>query len=195
MPRSIVSVSTVRSFVEELRDYGIRSILIAMDSGFYSSKNIKQLKDHSIIGAISSNLKIHRDLISRSHDIENSRNYIQYGSDTVFHMDYSINGLRYIVYYSAKARAEKIRTFYSRLSDIEIDLKDLKEKKFDNEDDMIRTVTTTASDMARYIEIEYPGNTFEYKLKHSAIKEKTDRMGYFVLFTNTMMNASDILKI
>ena len=48
---SIVSVSTVKNFVSELMDFGIASIMIVMDRGFYSKKNIQDLKRYSLIGA------------------------------------------------------------------------------------------------------------------------------------------------
>ena len=36
--------------------------------------------------------------------------------------------------------------------------------------------------------------TFSYELKHNAIQLKTDTLGYSILFTNTSINAQDILK-
>jgi len=70
MPGNIVSVSTVRSFAMELRDLGIRTIMIVMDRGFYSTQNIMDLSDYSLIGAIPASLNIFRDLLTRSRGIE-----------------------------------------------------------------------------------------------------------------------------
>ena len=44
LPGSIVSVSTIKNFVSELMDLGIETIMIVMDRGFYSKKNILGLK-------------------------------------------------------------------------------------------------------------------------------------------------------
>jgi len=82
MPGKIVSVSTVRSFAMELRDLGIRTIMIVMDRGFYSTQNIMDLSDYSLIGAIPASLNIFRDLLTRSRGIEHSVNDIQYREES-----------------------------------------------------------------------------------------------------------------
>ena len=60
---SIVSVSTVKNFVSELMDFDIASIMIVMDRGFYSKKNILDLKRYSLIGAITATLSLYRKLL------------------------------------------------------------------------------------------------------------------------------------
>ena len=191
---SIVSVSTVKNFVSDLMDFGIASIMIVMDRGFYSKKNILDLKRYSLIGAIPATLTLYRDLLSRSRGIENSRNYIPSGNDTIFHMEHSVEGTRYIVFFSTKLRADKIQAFYSNLSDMERDLHEMQDQEFNSEQDMIRSVTA-AGKMLKYIEIIPSGKAFTYRLKHNAIQARTNRMGFFVLFTNTRMSAQDILRI
>ena len=195
MSGNIVSVSTVNSFVMELRDLGISTIMIVMDRGFYSRQNILDLKKYSIIGAIPSTLKICADLLSRSKGIENSGNYIQYAEETVFHMEHSMGSIRYMVYFSVRSRAEKIQALYSQISDMERDLHELQDKEFDNRQDMIRTVMSAAGRMERYVEIKPSGKKFSYRLKHNAIQARTNRMGFFILFTITMLGAGDILRI
>ena len=49
--------------------------------------------------------------------------------------------------------------------------------------------------MLKYIEIIPTGKAVTYRLKHNAIQARTNRMGFFVLFTNTRMSAEDILRI
>ena len=49
--------------------------------------------------------------------------------------------------------------------------------------------------MLKYFEIKQSGKAFTYRLKHNAIPTRKNRMGYFVLFTNTKMSAGDILWI
>lgn len=77
MAGNIPSVSTISAFTKDLKDYGIMTVLIVMDRGFYSDENIRDLEDYSIIGAPPSSLSIHDGLIHGSGDIENSRNYMQ----------------------------------------------------------------------------------------------------------------------
>jgi transposase len=134
-------------------DFGIGSIMIAMDRGFYSKKNILDLRKYSLIGAIPATLNLYRDLLSKSRGIEISRNYIPSGNDTIFHMDHRIEGTMYIVFFSTKLRAEKIQAFYAGLSGMERDLHEMQDQEFDSEQDMIRSVTKAAGNMLKYIEI------------------------------------------
>ena len=176
-------------------DLGIETIMIVMDRGFYSKKNILDLKRYGLIGAIPATLTLYRDLLSKSKGIENSRNYIPSGNDTIFHMEHSIEGTRYIVFFSTKLRAEKVQAFYAGLSDMERDLHEMQDQEFNSEQDMIRSVMKAAGKMLKYIEIIPSGKAFTYRLKHNAIQARTNRMGFFVLFTNTRMSAEDILRI
>ena len=115
MPGNIVSVSTVSNFVMELKDFAMHSVTIVMDRGFYSESNVRELAKHSIIASVPGTLSMYIDLVKKSSEIENSRNYLQYGEETIFHKSFMINKMRYIVYYSAKRKAERIESFYSKL--------------------------------------------------------------------------------
>ena len=110
-------------------------------------------------------------------------------------MDHSVEGTRYIVFFSSRMRAEKIQAFYSGLSGMERDLHEMQEKEFDSPQDMIRSVMKAAGKMLKYIEIRSSGMPFMYRLKHNAVQARTNGMGYFVLFTDTRMSADDILRI
>ena len=59
----------------------------------------------------------------------------------------------------------------------------------------MRMVMSVFGKMGRYFEIQYSGSAFSYRLKHNAIQARTNRMGFFILFTNTMLGADDILRI
>ncbi|MEM0135105.1 MAG: hypothetical protein QXU18_07765 [Thermoplasmatales archaeon] len=104
---NMVSVSTVRNFAMELSDYLMSDVMVVMDRGFYSEKNVDELNDFSVIGAIPSTLSMCRDLLARSGRNENSRNYIQYGNETVFLTEHRIQPVKYIVYFSAKGREDR----------------------------------------------------------------------------------------
>ena len=108
MSGNIPSVSTISAFSKELVDYGIVTILIVMDRGFYSADNTKDLKDYSIVGALPSSLTIHDGLIHGSAGIENSRNYFQYGNEIVFHREERIRGTRYMIYFSPRLRSQRL---------------------------------------------------------------------------------------
>ncbi len=90
MPGNMVSISTVGNLVSELKDLGIHSVMIVMDRGFCTGSNMKELKDHNIIGSIPGMMSKYFKLIRRSSRIENSRNYTQYGNYTIFHKEFMI---------------------------------------------------------------------------------------------------------
>ena len=163
--------------------------------GFYSESNVKELWDHGIIASVPGTLSIYTDLLKKSSGIENSRNYMQYGEDTIFHRSFMMDNMRYIVYYSAMRKAESIESFYSRLSEAEKRLRGMMAVKFSSRNDMIRSVTESVRGMGRYITLKFTGSTFTYSLKHRAIQSHTSRMGFFILLTNTMISEADILQI
>ena len=195
MPGNIVSVSAIANLVIELKDFGIHSVMIVMDRGFYSESNMKKLVNHSIISSVPGTLSLYTDLVRRSSGIESSRNYMQYGEETIFHKSFMIDRMRYIVYYSAKRKAERIESFYSKLSEAENRLKGMMAVKFNSRSDMIRSVTESVKGMGRYISLKFSGSTFTYSLKHKAIQSHTSRMGFFILLTNTMIGEEEILQI
>ncbi|MGC8618880.1 MAG: hypothetical protein ACP5UZ_09175, partial [Thermoplasmata archaeon] len=125
---SIPSVATISTFTKELKDFGISSILIVIDRGFYSSENIKELKNYGVIGALPSTVSMHDELILENKDIENSRNYFQYDDETIFLKEKRMNGLRYVVYFSPRLRTRRIENFYYSLSEMEKNLDVLKGK-------------------------------------------------------------------
>jgi transposase len=195
MPGNIVSVSTVHNLAMELKDLGMHSVMIVMDRGFYSESNVKELADHSIIASVPGTLSVYADIVGRSSGIENPGNYMQYGEETIFHKSFTVNRMRYIVYYSAKRKAERIESFYSKLSEAENTLKGMMNVKFASRNDMIRSVTASINGIGRYISVRYSGSSFTYSLKRKTIQTHTSRMGFFVLLTNTMISEEDILKI
>ena len=194
---SIPSVSTIRGFTGDLKDFGIMSILIVIDRGFYSSDNMKDLRNYSVIGALPSTVGIYHELIMESGELENSRNYFQYHEETVFLKEKRIHGIRYIVFFSPRLRTRKLESFYHRLSEKEMILNDLMAKKFDSPDDMVRSVEAELKGFRNLIEITYDRKStrFSYVLKHNAIQRRTNRFGYTILITNTMIAAPDVLHI
>ena len=194
MSGNIPSMSTISAFSKELVDYGIFTILIVMDRGFYSADNMKDLKDYSIIGALPSSLTIHDDLIHGSAGIENSRNYLQYGNEIVFRREERIRGTGYMIYFSPRLRSQRLESFYAQLSEREATLSDLMGRRFRSQRDRIATVESALKGFRNLMDVQYSDNGFTHELKHKAVQRKTSRFGYTILFTNTQFPAGFILK-
>ena len=194
---SIPSVATISAFTKELKDFGISSILIVMDRGFYSSENLKEMKNYGVIGALPSTVAMHDELILESKDIENSRNYFQYGDETIFLKEKRVNGYRYVVFFSPRLRTRRLESFYYTLSEREKNLDVLKGKKFQSQSDMAKTVEEELKVFNNLVDVKYDFNeiAFSYQLKHKAIQRRTNRMGYTILFTNTRLMAEEVFRI
>lgn len=192
---NIPSVSTIHTFSGELKDYGILTTIVVIDRGFYSADNLEDLRDYSVIGALPSSLSVHDELIHRSGDIENSRNYIQYQGETIFSKEEKIRGTRYIVYFSPRLRSQRLESFYSQLAEKETFLNDMMRRGFHSKSDKIGTIESGLKGFRNLVDIRYSELTFTYSLKHNAIQRKTNAFGYIILFINTQFPASEILKI
>ncbi|MGC8618883.1 MAG: hypothetical protein ACP5UZ_09190, partial [Thermoplasmata archaeon] len=74
---------------------------------FYSSENVKELKNYGVIAALPSTVSMHDELILENRDIENSRNYFQYDDETIFLKEKRINGYKYIVFFSFRLTVDQ----------------------------------------------------------------------------------------
>lgn len=72
----------------------------------------------------------------------------------------------------------------------------LRENRFSSSAGVMRNVGEQINEFGNLIEGSYNRDalTYSYELKHRAIKRKTNKSGYSVLFTNTSINARDILN-
>ena len=194
---SIPSVATISTFTKELKDFGISSILIVMDRGFYSNENLKEMKNYGVIAALPSTVAMHDELILELKDIENSRNYFQYDDETIFLKEKRVNGYRYVVFFSPRLRTRRLESLYYTLSEREKNLDVLKGKRFQSQSDMAKTVEEELKGFLNLVNVKYDFNeiTFSYQLKHKAIQRKTNRFGYTVLITNTGIAANELLRI
>jgi transposase len=194
---NIVSVSTIKRFIGELKDYKMKKVIIIIDRGFYSKRNLDEFgSKYKVIGALSSNLNIYKEAVSCSTDIDNSRNYMKYHDEVLFFKEHEIDGKRIIVYHSPKRYTDEIHRFYRDLSELEEHLKKLEKEKFQSKHEMIEELKNTCNSYYQYFKYEIkPGWSFKYQLKHKAIQRRNNRMGKTVLFTTTSFDAKEILKL
>ena len=155
------------------------------------------LKDYSWIGAIPSSLNVHDDLIHASKDIDNSRNYMKYGNETIFYREKRIHGKRYLVYFSPRLRSRRIESFFAQLAEKETGLKELGKTGFKTQQDLIGSVESALKGFRRLIDVQYDMEklSFAYSLKHKAIQRRNNRLGFTVPTMNTLFPATAILQI
>jgi len=154
------------------------------------------MKGYSVIGALPSSLSINDELMHRSRDIENSRNYKEYQSETIFSREGRIRGKKFIICFSPRLRQQRLESFYSHLVEKETFLNDtMRRKVFRSQRDLIGNIESGLKGFRNLLDISYSGLTFTYPLKHNVIKRRTNTLGYIILFTNTQFPASEILRI
>jgi len=199
LPGNIVSVSTIRRFAHELKEYKLKNIVVIVDRGFYSEKNMEELEEYKVIGALSSNLRIHKKAIEKSTEIEHPRNYMRYNKEVFFVMEHKINGKRLIVLHSPLKHAKGLEECYAEIDEREQYLKEREKVFYDSEDDMLKELETVCKPHKECFRIDPKktknGWSFSYRLLHDVILEKSRRLGKTVLFTTTSMPAKDILRL
>lgn len=200
LPGKIVSVSTIHSFVKELKISGIEKVVLILDRGFYSKRNIKEITDagYHVIGALASHLKITKNALTKSVKIENSRNLLKYPDHVIFSKEFKEDDFRVIVYHDVEKKDRQIRSFYEGLAEVENRLGEISDKKFDTRTDLDEELEGICGNYRTYFGFKfkkiYGRWKFTYDLKHNSIQRTTNKYGKTVLFTTTDLSAADVLK-
>ncbi len=200
LPGKIVSVSTIHSFVKELKLSGINDVVLILDRGFYSQRNIKDITSagYDVIGGLASHLKITRNALTKSVKIENSRNLLKYPDHIIFSKEFKEDDFRVIVYHDVERKDRQIRSFYEGLSEVENRLEELSKKKFKIRSDLEEELEGVSGNFRSYLGFKFKKYyglwRFSYVLKHKSIQRTTNKFGKTVLFTTTDLDATDVLK-
>ncbi|MDP7080727.1 MAG: IS1634 family transposase [Candidatus Undinarchaeales archaeon] len=200
LPGNIVSVSTIRTFLKELEVFGVKNLVLVLDRGFYSKRNIEEIlgAKHDVIGALASNLNLTKRALTKSVGMENSRNRIRYPGAVTFAKEFKEDDIRAFVYHDSERRSRQLTSFYEGLTEVERKLDDLGEVAFPIKDEMLGELHGVCGDYAGYIRVTPTFSedwSFTYRVKHKAVQRTTNRFGKTVLFTSTSLNAVDVLKL
>lgn len=200
LPGKIVSVSTIHSFVKELKLFGVQNVVLILDRGFYSKRNINEIIDagYDVIGALASHLKITKNALTKSVNIENSRNLLKYPDHVIFSKEFKEDDFRVIVYHDVEKKNRQIKSFYEGLAEVQNRLEEISDQKFENRTDLNEELEGICGNYRTYLSFKfkkYYGRwKFTYNLKHKSIQRTTNKFGKTVLFTTTDLNVSDVLK-
>lgn len=188
-PGNIVDVSTVKSFVNELKAFGISDVTFVMDRGFYSSSNLIELRSNHVIGAVPASLKLYSSLLAKSKNIEHPKNGCMRGDDLLYLIEYqdSIEGtpVKFVVVLDPERR-EAERTKYMRnVLELEERLNQIKtewqEGKFRG--DIRETIAGLIKGYSRCFKITIKKYDLQVRRRDKAIQGMLNRCGKFILFT------------
>ena len=141
MAGNIIDVSTLKNTICELTEMGVKSSFALVDAGFYSEDNIKELFANGIafLTRLTSNRKLHKELIENSADMEKASNMVTYNKRALFVKKEKVDlfgnkGFAYIVC-DVKRKGDESNKFLTAakedgLSDDEIDKELNKKGKF-----------------------------------------------------------------
>jgi len=171
--------------------------LVNSSISIYSGDNIKHLNDFGVITVFQPKVAMHDEIIMENRDMKNSRNYFQYGDETVFLREKRMHGFRYILFFPPYLRTNKLESFYYALSKNEKSLDVFKGKSFRSSKDMVKSVEEELNGLDNFVELQYDSKCmkFSYKLKHKPIQRKTSLFCYTTLITNRSTAANELLKM
>lgn len=194
---NILSVSTVNRLVGELKAFNMKEITVILDRGFYSQRNIEELtEDCKVISALPSNLKIYKEVISRTDNIEDSNKFFRYKGEVFFYKETTIDKKRIITYHSSEKYSRQLQEFFGNVCETEEYLSKIQKERFKSKKDMITELINICKEHYNLFNFEYKrGWTFNFSLKKKAINTRKKHFGKTVLFTTTNQNKKNVIKI
>lgn len=183
---SIPDVRTLLNILGTLSRFGITSIILVLDRGFYATYNIHALMGFTFIIPLPFKTTAARDILkacmrmkpenARMHD--GSLIYVKSGEFTLDGMN-----LHYTHYYDPDREIHERRRFFEKLANVESDLERI---------DDITKVDDVAGTYRKYLSIK-PG--LKIMRKNNAISRRLNRMGRTVLISNSSLEWGEILDM
>ena len=193
-PGSMADTKTLTGFLTRMGKYGIGSIRMLMDRGFYSAKNIESLlKGHTgFYIPVPANIKWAQALIDENRDAVEMPEHIIWQSEDGLKAVYGMTILDKMdgrrvwkhIYFDTSRRTEHISSLFAAVKRWEEELvsADTKEQNQWAYDKYFQVKTT-------------PKRGLQVKLDQQAFNSyKQDRAGYWVILTNCEKDAEAALK-
>src|SRR6056297_2084096 len=198
-PGSIVDVKTLTNCVKYLKTIGLKDFLFVLDRGFFSTDNITKISQYplkiSFIQPLPFSLKKVKQLIKTHkkelHDIANNFNF---NNELFSHIksEIQLNERVYPVhiFLNEKAELDQKQLFMKKL--IEIEEKVINGKKFNSQKEALSFKENNI--LKAYQDyFKYTRSTGMLERNILRIKEKINKLGYFILATDNDFEKEDIL--
>jgi transposase len=195
LPGSVSDVTCVDELAERMAKYGIESIRLVLDRGFYSLENVNDMSSggRKFMVPIPGSVNAAKALIdSCRSDIESDLHFVEVSDDgtaAVYGMTVlgAAGGKRIWqhVYFDTARRVEHISAFFAKLLIWEHELKDMRPKK-----------ANKANYEKYFIVKDTPKRGYRVRRNMAAINEfKSDYAGYWVIVTNFEKDAKKALNL
>ena len=185
-PGSIPDVKTLLNILAMLERFGITSVMLVLDRGFYSIYNIRELMKFSFVMPLPFRTTAAMEILKACKKIKtgNARMY----SDSLLYVEagsFQLDGipLNYTFYYDQEREILEKRKFFENLTKVENDLAKIR--------DMTR-VEEMAGPFLKYLRID-PGMII--RRKNRAISRRLNTMGRTILISNTKLAWDEALDL
>lgn len=195
-PGNVIDNTQCELMVDKVRRYGYKKIGFVIDRGYFSIENIKYFIENGYEYMIMAKLN--------ATFVQDAFHEAQYGlrlNPSYYLAEHEVSGMtvkrpftkeflkdQYMhVYYDDVRASLERRALSNKFNKLEENLQELTAKK--------TTRKFEVKKYEKYYALQYHGDyLIGYKRKESAIKEKLDTCGYFVLITSKEMSAAEALS-
>jgi len=198
-PGSIPDVVTLKNLVVFLEGLGVKDFLFILDRGFYSAKNIRELKEDGIgfVIPLSWVTKIARQLVTQyQRELLSPVNGFYYRKRAMFHVrrEVEISGVKVYahIYHDERRKADELESFMRRIVDLE---RNVAEGEFKDRDGVKEYIEQNFRGGSRIFEIKGEAPHFRLERRVKVISRLINRMGKTILITNREeLGREDVLE-
>jgi len=195
-PGSIVDVSTLKNCIKYLRDYNLKKILMILDRGFCSKKNILEMEENGLkfIQPLSYSLKKVKNLLKKHKKNLKKPGYaFKYKEEILGHVkskiEFDDKEFEVHIFFNEKAEVEQRHRFLKDLLEIESKICD---KQFENLKESMQYKKDMITERYRKY-FKYNQRTKQIEQNSRAVNRYISNQGSFILATNTEINRTQIL--
>ena len=198
-PGSIVDVKTLTNCVKYLKTMGLKDFLFVLGRGFFSTENITRISQSPLnidfIQPLPFSLKKARQLIkSHKKELHDVANNFNFNNELFSHVKSQIQLSDRVypvhIFLNEKAELDQKQLFMKKL--MEIEEKVIKGRKFNSQKEALSfKENNIAKAWQGYFKYTRSSGMLERNVQR--IKEKINRLGYFILATNHDLEKEDIL--
>ena len=199
-PGSIVDVTTLKNCITYLKIYGLREFLFVLDKGFFSAANLLELTKTdavTFIQLLPFSLKKVTQLIKvNKRQLHRLENVFDFNSELLAHtldkITFEDQQYEAHIFLNEKAELDQKQTLIKALIDIETKI--IKNKTFRS---LKQAIKFKENNIPKKHQPSFKWNKSTGLLERNfrIIKQKSSKMGYFILCTNDeKINKKNILK-
>jgi len=192
---SIVDVSTLKNTVKYFKSFDLTDIILVTDKGFYSGKNITELKnsEFQFIIPLPYTLKKSKGIVKKYFNkITSPKNAFQYKNDVLYYQSDIIeiekNNYYANIYFNEKRKVEQNQIFLNKILDIE---NQYIKNQFSSRKQYNDFKKDKLGSNAKYF--KYNIKTQKLERNENTLKTDLAKMGFFIMLTNKELDKTQIL--